>query len=107
MAVTDPALQMRRKLAEARRAAGRTDRGDFLPMLEVVATATADFPLRTLRTLSYDSGRMSFGLTGLDPAGVRRLVARLTESGLVVDPPPAETGAPNASAMLVITVRAQ
>jgi general secretion pathway protein L len=39
VAVADPALQMRRKLTDARHAAGQTDSGDFLPMIEKVATA--------------------------------------------------------------------
>ena len=39
VAVVDPALQMRRKLAEARHVAGKPDNGDFLPMIENIAIA--------------------------------------------------------------------
>ena len=44
VAVVDPALQMRRKLAEARHAAGQPDSGDFLPMIEMVVAAMKDLP---------------------------------------------------------------
>ena len=57
VAVVDPALQMRRKLAEARHAAGQPDGGDFLPMIEKVAAALKDLPAGSLRIVSYESGR--------------------------------------------------
>ena len=39
VAVVDPVLQMRRKISEARHAAGQPDNGDFLPMTQKVMAA--------------------------------------------------------------------
>lgn len=104
VAVADPALQMRRKLAEARHAAGQSDSGDFLPMIEQVAAATRDLPAGAVRTVSYESGRLTLELSDVDAASLRRLVARLLQLGLSVDPSPAPTRA--VSATVVLTVRA-
>jgi general secretion pathway protein L len=84
VAVADPALQMRRKLAEARHAAGREDEGDFLPMVEQVAAAMKLVPECALRILSYESGRMTLELAAPNEARVSRLVAALAQSGLSV-----------------------
>lgn len=108
VAVADPVLQMRRKLAEARHAAGQPDGGDFLPMIELVAVATKTLPAGAVRTLSYESGRMTLELGAVDEASVRRLVATLRQSGLSVDRPPA-SGTPSLPAnsmKVVLTVRA-
>lgn len=85
VAVVDPVLQMRRKLADARHAAGKIDRGDFLPMFELVTAAARDLPAGTLRSVSYESARMSLVLSSADEAGLSRLAARLRESGLHVE----------------------
>jgi general secretion pathway protein L len=85
LAVADPALQMRRKLAEARHAVGQPDSGDFLPMITNVAAALKQVPPGGLRIASYESGRMTLELAGVDDAGVRRIVAHLLQSGLQVD----------------------
>lgn len=114
VAVVDPALQLRRKLAEARHAAGQPDSGDFLPMIEQVAAATKELPAGAIRTLSYEAGRMTLELATLDEPSVRRIVARLLQSGLSVDtgaktvPVTSTTStvtAQTASAKLVLTVR--
>ena len=104
VAVADPALQMRRKLAEARHAAGVPDGGDFLPMTEKVAAALKDIPAGGLRIASYESGRMTLELAAVEEAGVRRIVARLLQAGMRVDasPPASRPG----SATVVLTVRA-
>ena len=102
VAVVDPALQMRRKLAEARHAAGQPDRGDFLPMIEQVAAAAGDLQAGAVRNVSYEAGRMTIEFSAVDDARVRRLVARLAEAGLRVDVPLASP----AGAKLVLTVRA-
>ncbi len=104
VAVADPALQMRRKLAEARHAAGQSDSGDFLPMIEQVAAATKELPAGAVRTVSYESGRLTLELSAVDAASLRRIMARLLQSGLSVDPPPASPRA--AGATVVLTVRA-
>ena len=102
VAVADPALQMRRKLAEARHAAGQPDSGDFLPMITSVANALKQLPPGGLRVASYESGRMTLELAGIEDAGLRRIVTQLEQSGLQVD-----RGAPaRAGGAAVITVRA-
>ena len=114
VAVVDPVLQMRRKLAEARHAAGRTDRGDFLPMFELVAAAAQDLPAGTLRVVAYEGERMSLELSGADEAGLRRMLQRLRDAGLHVErsagtSTPGARGIPGASApgaTTVFTVRA-
>jgi general secretion pathway protein L len=104
VAVADPALQMRRKLTDARHAAGQTDSGDFLPMMEKVATALKDAPAGALRVAAYEGGRMTLELAVPEEAGVRRIVERLRQTGLRVDPAPAATRPGGAS--VVLTVRA-
>jgi len=103
LAVADPALQMRRKLAEARHAVGQPDSGDFLPMITNVAAALKQVPPGGLRIASYESGRMTLELAGVDDAGIRRIVAHLLQSGLQVDKGAA---ARSGAAAAVITVRA-
>jgi general secretion pathway protein L len=104
VAVVDPALQMRRKLAEAHHAAGQSDSGDFLPMIEQVAAAAKELPAGAVRAVSYEGGRMTLELSTVDEASIRRIVARLLQSGLSVDTSPASTRA--ASSTVVLTVRA-
>ncbi len=104
VAVVDPALQMRRKLAEARQAAGLSDSGDFLPMIEQVAAAARELPDGTVRAVSYEGGRMTLELAANQEAAVQRIVARLLQSGLSVDRSPVPAGA--ASATVILMVRA-
>jgi general secretion pathway protein L len=109
-------LQMRRKLAEARHAAGQPDSGDFLPMIEQVAAAVKELPAGTVRALSFEGGRMTLELSAVDEAGVRRIVARLSQSGLSVDrgvetapvssSSSLSTSARAARATIILTVRA-
>jgi general secretion pathway protein L len=103
VAVADPALQMRRKVSEARHAAGLPDAGDFLPMIEKIATALKEVPAGGLRIASYESGRMTLELAAVEEASVRRIVARLLQAGLLVDASP--PGARSGSAATVLTVR--
>ncbi len=84
VAVVDPALQMRRKLAEARHAAGQSDSGDFLPMIEKVMAGMKDLPEGGLRVLSYESGRMTLELAATEEAA-NRIAKRLTQSGMSVE----------------------
>jgi general secretion pathway protein L len=85
VAVADPALQMRRQLAAARHQAGVPDGGDFAPMIEKVATGLRELPAGALRTVSYDSGRMTLELAATEEAALRRVVARLMQTGLIVE----------------------
>ena len=104
VAVVDPALQMRRKLAEARHAAGQSDSRDFLPMIETVMAGMKDLPEGGLRVLSYESGRMTLGLAATEEAVVNRIVTRLTQSGMSVERSTAVKRPGGAT--VVITVRA-
>ena len=102
VAVADPALQMRRKLAEARHAAGLADNGDFLPLIEQVAAGMKDLPAGSVRVASYESGRLTLELAVSDDTVLRRVTARLREAGLNVDTA-AAAGRPGGG--VVITVR--
>ena len=104
VAVVDPALQMRRKLVEAHHAAGQSDTGDFLPMIEKVAAEMKDLPAGALRTVSYEGGRMTLEVDAREQAAVQRIVARLVQAGLSVEP--AANSKRPAGATVVITVRA-
>lgn len=108
VAVVDPALQMRRKLAEARHALGQADVSDFLPMIERVAATTKSLPAGAVRTLSYESGRMSIELAAVDQASVQRVVLALRQSGLVVDASSlqAPSSATAIGMKVILTVRA-
>lgn len=107
VAVVDPSLQMRRKLAEARHALGQADEGDFLPMIETVASTTKSLPPGAVRTLSYESGRMTIELTAVDQASVQRIVLVLRQSGLVVDTSPGQgnSSAKGTAMKVILTVR--
>ena len=102
VAVADPALQMRRNLTEARHAVGQPDSGDFLPMISNVATALKQVPPGGLRIASYESGRMTLEIAGIQDADIRSIVERLQQTGLLVDQ--GAKAAPGAK--VVITVRA-
>ena len=104
VAVVDPALQMRRKLAEARHDAGQSDSGDFTPMIEKVMAGIEGLPASGVRIVSYESGRMTLELAINEEAAVHRIVARLVQSGLSVEPATALRRPGGAT--VVITVRA-
>lgn len=103
VAVVDPLLQMRRKLAEARHAAGQADVGDFLPMMEKVVSEMKDLPMGAVRIVSYEGGRMTLEVMAMDEPTINRIVTRLRQAGLSADSSSSLTGAGRANA--VITVR--
>lgn len=102
VAVVDPELQLQRKLTAARHRAGEADRGDFLPLLGQIAAAADGLPAGAIRALTYDGGRLTLELAGVDEAALQRVVAHLAGFGLAVDLPSA---AGSAGAAVVITVR--
>lgn len=104
VAVVEPELQMRRKLADARHVAGRSDPGDFLPMTAQIAAALKDLGTSGLRKISYESGRMTLELDAPGPAVVRRLVERLREAGFTVIAAPASPRSGHGK--ITLTVRA-
>ena len=85
VAVADPALQMRRQLAAARHRSGLPDGGDFAPMIDEVSLGLKDLPAGSLRTVSYENGRMTLEFAALEEAALRRAAARLMQAGLVVE----------------------
>ena len=85
VAVADPALQMRRKLADARHAVNRLDDGDFPVMIEKVAVALKELPPGSVRTVSYEAGRMTLDLANTQEAQTRRIAAHLIQAGLRVE----------------------
>ena len=104
VAVVDPALQMRRKIAEARHAAGQSDSGDFLPMIEQMMAGINDLPEGALRVLSFESGRLTLELAATEETAVNRIVTRLTQAGLSVERSTAVKRPGGAT--VVLTVRA-
>lgn len=104
VAVVDPPLQMRRKLAEARHGTGQPDGGDFLPMAAQVTAAMEGLPAQALRILSFESGRMTLELTGTDPARVQRIVARLVQSGLIAESSAGADGSGGATVLITVRV---
>jgi len=102
VSVVDPALQMRRKLVEARRAVGQPDSSDFLPMVTKVSEAVKGLPAGALRVLSYESGRMTLELAVLDEASARRIVARLQASGLRAETSRGATGSGGSATILTV-----
>lgn len=100
VAVVDPALQMRRKVADARHAAGRSDAADFLPVAARVAEAMKALPGGTLREAAYEGGRLRLRLAPMPDAALQSLLARLREAGLSVDP----GGARAADSAPIVTV---
>jgi general secretion pathway protein L len=104
VAVVDPVLQMRRKLAEARHAAGQPDNGDFLPMIEAVMAGMKNLPEGSLRVLSYESGRLTLELAAGAEASVNAILTRLMQAGMSVERSAASKRAGGGT--VVITVRA-
>jgi general secretion pathway protein L len=82
-AVVDPPLQMRRNLAELRRAAGEADAADLVPMLVKLSPALAAFN-GSPQSLRFERGEVELQLPV--PAGEtrERLASRLRVPGLRV-----------------------
>lgn len=87
VAVADPVLQMRRKLSDARHAAGQPDSSDFLPMIERVGAVMQTLPLGSVRAVAYESGRMTLELLPQEVETGHAIEARLRERGLKVESP--------------------
>ena len=54
-------------------------------MIGKVADGLKELPAGSLRTVSYESGRMSLEFAGIEETALRRIVARLVRAGLIVD----------------------
>lgn len=102
VAVADPALQMRRKVAEARHAVGQPDDGDFLPMIETAASGMKELPAGSLRVVSYEYGRLTLELAPADQTKLGGMAARLVQAGLRIDAAPTS---PRAGGKVLMIVR--
>ncbi len=81
--VVDAPLQMQRKLAELRGAAGQLSPTDFLPLLARTAAVLGLDPHNQLQVVAYDNAQLSLELILPDPAAADALAKRLLEAGLV------------------------
>ena len=79
--ISDAPLQMSRKLAEARRARGQADAGDFLPLTANSAPAIASLGAR-LQSLQYDRGKLQLDLLFSTPESAESLKPRLNMPGV-------------------------
>jgi general secretion pathway protein L len=82
-AVVDPALQMRRNVADLRRAAGEPDTTDFVPVLAKFTPALAAAGLRP-QSLRYERGELALDLAVTPDDTRERLASRLQVPGLRV-----------------------
>jgi len=96
VAVIDPALQMNRQLTRFRQLNGIADNSDFLPMLQQLAQATRELPAGLLRSVSWESGRMTVEFVGLSEPDGQRIQARLIQAVLRVE------GTPGSPALVLI-----
>lgn len=104
VAVVDPALQTRRKLAETRHAAGLADASDFLPLVDKVASELKNLPADSIRVLTYENGRLTLEIRGIDAGATQRIVTALRQSGLAVDTQ--TSGSKSGASITTILVRA-
>ena len=81
--VVDPALQMRRNVADLRRAAGEPDATDFVPVLAKLAPALAAAGLRP-QSLRYERGELALDLVVAPDDTRERVASRLQVPGLRV-----------------------
>lgn len=100
--VVNPALQMRRKLAELRHTTGLPDEADFLPLLDQVSTALSNLPNGSIRGLHYDSGKLAVELSLSREADIQTLRHALQQRGLSVLPGEIRTGSGGIETQLTI-----
>jgi len=101
VAVTDPALQMRRKLSEIHDNMDQPDSGNFLYMIEPIASAIKELPMGTVHALSYENGRVIIELTSLNDQDAQKITAQLLPSGMRVEKSPATARATNGVTVLL------
>jgi general secretion pathway protein L len=82
-AVVDPSLQMRRNVADLRRAAGEADAADLVPVLARLAPALAAAGLRP-ESLRYERGELALELRVAPDDTRERVASRLQVPGLRV-----------------------
>ena len=99
--VVDPALQIRRNLADLRRAAGEPDSGDLVPLLARLAPALAAANARP-QALRYERGALQVELAVAPDETRERLASRLQVPGLRVRIERVATGGPQPLATIQI-----
>jgi general secretion pathway protein L len=82
-AVVDPALQMRRSVADLRRAAGEPDAADLVPLLAKLAPVLATAGARP-QSLRYERGELELELAVAAGETRERLASRLRAPGIQV-----------------------
>ena len=82
--VVDAPLQMDRKLAALRHAAGRQEPGDFLPLLAAISPALAALPQGALKSIDYEPGKLGLNITLTGAEGIDSLQKNLAASRLHV-----------------------
>ena len=82
-AVVDPALQMRRNLAELRRSAGEADAADLLPMLVKLSPVLVTFS-GSPQSLKFERGEIELQLPVSPGETHERLASRMRIPGLRV-----------------------
>lgn len=103
-AVVDPALQMERQLAALRRAAGRPQAGDFLPLLAQVAPLLESAGDGRVRAIGYEGGALTLGMTLAGSEAAARLQRRFADAGARADV--AASPATAAGVPVRVTIRA-
>ena len=82
--VVNAPLQMQRKLAELRHAAGVADDGDFLPLLDLAAAPLAALPAGSVHALHYEAGRLDADVKLARKDDIQNLRQQLQHKGLSV-----------------------
>jgi len=74
-------LQMQRNLAELKHAAGLTDAGDFLPLLNLAGRSLAALPAGSVTSMHYEAGRLDIDLRLARKADFLALKQTMQNSG--------------------------
>jgi general secretion pathway protein L len=82
--LVNPSLQMQRNLAEAKHAAGLSDTGDFLPLLNRASGSLAALPGGSVVAMHYESGRLDIDIKLARKADFLKLKQAMLSSGVGV-----------------------
>ncbi len=101
--VVDAPLQMQRKLAELRSAAGQMSPTDFLPLLSRTAAALDAGSRGGLRAIHYEAGQLRLDVPVADRAAAEQLSKRLSDAGLSSQLQGVSGTAPQSMARIAVT----
>lgn len=101
--VVDAPLQMQRKLAELRGAAGQMSASDFLPLLSRTAAELDADSRGHLRAIHYEASQLSLDVPVVDQAAADQLMKRLTAAGLAGQLQSVSGTPPQALARIAVT----